>query len=580
MNTSIEYFQLPGLISSGFLIIAILIMFKINSSMHGGLYKTIWWTALILLLLFTYFNLLITVQVLLEFNLQQSPTFNSMQLCGSVFSFVVVFAGLKTTTDLKVTNISKRYLDKVMKSMSSYLIVTDSNFQIQKVNEALCIEMGIDESQLKGTNVSSIFFDCNLEELVQNYSEQSEAYIMSYNTELKSVMLTGEVIYRNSNEVDGYVFIAFNNYQKEITRLYSYFRSIFDHSEFAIITTDLDGSITGANPAAERYFEKSEEDMVMCMTPEDLHCTECLDEFAEQLGSTDESDAMSILRGHVNEGKTVNQEMLMRRKNNTLFPALITINAIKDEGQTIGYFEIIADLTEKKKVEEELRKVNKELKDFAHIVSHDLKAPLRAISSLSSWLQEDYAEQLGTEGQEQFKLINSRVSRMENLINGILEYSRVGRIKEDEATEDLNEIVNDVKDAIVPKENFEVIIEGILPSLNIDRTRTQQIFQNIISNAVKYMDKSLGKIQVACQQDNNNWTFSIKDNGPGIEKQYFEKIFQIFQTLSPRDEYESTGVGLAIVKKSVELYGGKVWLESIKNLGTTFFFTIPKTFNT
>ncbi|PIB34733.1 hypothetical protein BFP72_04580 [Reichenbachiella sp. 5M10] len=551
-------------------------MFRIYGSMNGGLYRIIWWVSLVLLLTFLVFNLNLTLQALFQSNWEHNISLLSLQLSASVFSLVVVYAGLKTTTELKTTNISKRYLDKVMESMSSYLIVTDKNYHIQKVNEALCIEMGVDETQMKGTNVSSIFFDCNIEELVQNYSEQSEAYIMSHNTELKSVMLTGEVIYRNSGEVDGYVFIAFNNYQKEITRLYSYFRSIFDHSEFAIITTDLDGSITGANPAAERYFEQSEEDMVMCMTPEDLHSSDCLHEMVEQIESDNEENAMNTLLRHVNEGKTINQETLMRRKDDRLFPALVTINAIKDDGKAIGYFEIIADLTEKKKAEEELRKVNKELKDFAHIVSHDLKAPLRAISSLSSWLQEDYAEQLGQEGQEQFKLINSRVTRMENLINGILEYSRVGRAKGEEITEDLNEIVQDVKDAIVPKENFEVSIETHLPTLNIDRTRAQQIFQNIISNAVKYMDKSLGEIKINCQQDNGNWVFSVKDNGPGIEKQYFDKIFQIFQTLNPRDEYESTGVGLAIVKKSVELYGGKVWLESIKNLGTTFFFTLPQ----
>ena len=149
-------------------------------------------------------------------------------------------------------------------------------------------------------------------------------------------------------------------------------------------------------------------------------------------------------------------------------------------------------------------------------------------------------------------------------------------IKEKAAKLDLNDILEDVKDSIVPTDRFEVNVANPLPAIQIDKTRIHQIFQNIISNSVKYMDKEYGKIDVRCEKENGYWKFSVADNGPGIEKQYFDKIFQIFQTLKPRDEYESTGVGLAVVKKSVEMYGGKVWLDSEPLKGTTFFFTLPE----
>ena len=224
----------------------------------------------------------------------------------------------------------------------------------------------------------------------------------------------------------------------------------------------------------------------------------------------------------------------------------------------------------------ELRAVNEELEQFAYVVSHDLKAPLRGVSQLSQWVVEDYENVLNTEGREHLHLMKQRIRRMYNLIDGILQYSRVGRVKERKQEIDLNLLVKNIIEAISPPSNITINVENILPVIYAEKTRIEQIFQNLISNAVKFNDKEEGLVTIFSEDVNTHWKFSISDNGPGIEKKYYERIYQIFQTLSPRDELESTGIGLTLVKKIVEIMGGKIWLESETGFGTTFYFTIDK----
>lgn len=242
----------------------------------------------------------------------------------------------------------------------------------------------------------------------------------------------------------------------------------------------------------------------------------------------------------------------------------------------------ILEADELRKVEEERLRViedlnfaNRELKDFAYIVSHDLKAPLRAIGSLTNWLWEDYGDKLGEEGKEQLDLLSERVKRMDALINGILSYSRAGTINEDKSEVDLNDTLREVIETIVPPEGISVSLSERLPRINCEKTRIFQVFQNLVSNGIKYMDKPEGEIKIGYSEDQGNMVFSVSDNGPGIEEKYFKKIFTIFQTLNPRDDVEGTGVGLSLVKKIVEMYDGKVWIASEQGKGSTFYFSLP-----
>ena len=235
------------------------------------------------------------------------------------------------------------------------------------------------------------------------------------------------------------------------------------------------------------------------------------------------------------------------------------------------------EISEKRKAEliKEVKSIKHELEDFAYIVSHDLKAPLRGIKTLVDWISTDYANKLDQEGKEQLDLLSGRVGRMHNLIDGILQYSRIGRMKEERVKVDLDKHLPEIIDMIAPPENITITIENKLPIIECEQTRIFQVFQNLISNALKYMDKPQGRIIIGCVEENGFWKFSIADNGPGIEEKYHQKIFQLFQTLSARDDFESTGVGLTLVKKIVELYGGKIWIGSKVGQGSTFFFTLP-----
>jgi len=263
----------------------------------------------------------------------------------------------------------------------------------------------------------------------------------------------------------------------------------------------------------------------------------------------------------------------------------IIVSPIKDADDSIDRLLAVSrDVTERKKAEqrqaqllEQLEKTNQELKDFAYIVSHDLKAPLRGIKTLTEWITTDYADKLDDNGKEQMNLLAGRVDRMHNLIDGILQYSRAGRVEEEKVVVNLNELVTEAIDMIAPPENITITVENELPTIECEQTRIMQVFQNLLSNAVKYMDKPQGQIKVGCVEENGFWEFSVADNGPGIEEKYFEKIFQLFQPLAPRDESESTGIGLTIIKKIVEMYGGKTWVQSKVGSGSTFFFTLPKT---
>jgi light-regulated signal transduction histidine kinase (bacteriophytochrome) len=237
----------------------------------------------------------------------------------------------------------------------------------------------------------------------------------------------------------------------------------------------------------------------------------------------------------------------------------------------------VMSVDECEKLLKQIESINKEFQDFVYIISHDLKAPLRAINALSDWIATDYADKFDNDGKEQLKMLTTRVNRMQNLLDGVLQYSRIGRVKEDPVPIDFNQLLPEIIKLLGAPANIHIIVEGKLPVITSEPTRIQEVFQYLLSNAVRFMDKPEGFIKVACVEENGSWKFSVADNGPGIPEQHFEKIFRLFQTLQAKDQFESTGAGLTLAKKIVELYGGKIWLTSTVGQGSTFFFTLPKT---
>jgi len=234
------------------------------------------------------------------------------------------------------------------------------------------------------------------------------------------------------------------------------------------------------------------------------------------------------------------------------------------------------DLTERKRVENELIEKNHELDQFAYIVSHDLKAPLRAINNLSQWIEEDIGSAASDEICENLKLLRGRVKRMENLIQGILEYSRVGRIESPVIQCDVGQLLEEIIQDLNPPPKFVIQIVGEMPIFATQVVKLRQVFTNLIGNAIKHHHRTDGRIQITVQDTGDFYLFAVSDDGPGIEASNHEKIFTIFHVLQPRDQKESTGVGLAIVKKIVEEQKGKIMLTSQQNQGTVFSFTWAK----
>ncbi len=280
----------------------------------------------------------------------------------------------------------------------------------------------------------------------------------------------------------------------------------------------------------------------------------------------------------------LNFEEPQTREDGSQITLLTSKVPLKDpQGSVIGVLGIYTDITERKALEcqqvellKNLEQKNQELIDFAHIVSHDLKAPLRGIRTLGEWLVIDYADKLGEEGRKKIELIVDRAERMRRLIDGILQYSRLGHTPEERIPVDFGKLVNQIISDLAPPNHISITIDCKLPTLVAESTCVQQVFQNLISNAIKHMDKTQGEIHINGRVDNGMWVFSVRDNGIGIAPEHFERIFQIFQTLSSRETSDSTGVGLTVTKKIVESHGGTIWVESEVGQGSTFYFTLPQ----
>lgn len=282
-------------------------------------------------------------------------------------------------------------------------------------------------------------------------------------------------------------------------------------------------------------------------------------------------------------GDSNSYELKVKNKNNEfkhwLVSAAPSYNLLGDIDGSIG---IHLDITALKNLElqkelilKELEISNNQLHEYAHIVSHDLKSPLRSIDALVSWIKADNVGKFDKITTQNFQLLDTTLETMEKLISNVLKYSSAGsKAKEKEKDIDLNSTVSNLKNMLLIPANISIKVLNKLPTVKGDKTKFQQLFQNLLSNAIKFCDKENGVIEINYVDNNTFHQFSIKDNGIGIKKKYHDKIFQIFHSLNTRKD--STGVGLSIVKKIINLHEGDIWLESEPNVGTTFYFTIKK----
>lgn len=350
-------------------------------------------------------------------------------------------------------------------------------------------------------------------------------------------------------------------------------RAILGSAADAIITFNGDYRVELINAAGEEIFQYSANEIL----GEDIHLI--VPEYA------------------VDNPLELQVESIGQRKDGTQFPMELSVAPVDQaedaaSGSTQSkmiYIAVMRDITERKKAQQaqkdasdqlaaqakELERINKELDQFAYIASHDLKAPLRAIANLSEWIADDLEESMTEDTRKQLNLLKGRVHRMENLINAILQYSRVGRTTIEAKTINVTELLAEIIDSLSPPALFAIEVGTNMPTLSTPEVLLTQVFTNLISNAIKYHDEDAGRILITAISSGDFIQFCVADDGPGIAPEYYDKIFVIFQTLQARDKVESTGVGLTIVKKIIEGQGGRIWIEPNEPRGTKFCFTWP-----
>ncbi len=277
-------------------------------------------------------------------------------------------------------------------------------------------------------------------------------------------------------------------------------------------------------------------------------------------------------------------ETIYQTKDEQLRPMLFTVAVLRNDAGIIQGLVLVAqDIADAKQIAEDLLQKtralecsNKALDQFAYVVSHDLKAPLRAIANLSQWIEEDLQELMSPDTRKQMDLLRGRVLRMEGLINGVLEYSRIGRVTAKIEDVDTQALLNDIIDGLPIPAGYTITISPNMPCFATLRVHFGQVFGNLLSNAIKYRARDDGCVTLSVVEKGEFYEFSVADDGCGIAPEHHEKVFVIFQTLASRDRTDSTGIGLTLVKKIVEGAGGKITLESEEGHGATFRFTWPK----
>ena len=350
------------------------------------------------------------------------------------------------------------------------------------------------------------------------------------------------------------------------------FRNLVESAPDAFVIANEQGEIQIVNSETERLFGYSQKELIG-KNIETLLPNNFQDDISI---SKDESEETEELK-NVGFG----MECIGRRKDGTDFPAEVNLSPI-NTGKESVIAATIRDSTERKKFEgilknqkKALESKNQELEKFAYIISHDLKAPLRAVTTLTEFIEEDLAEIGHQEVNDKLHLLKNRVRRMDRLIHDILEYSKIGLEKAQLSDFDPHVIISESVEALQPPENCKIVIEGSITKVHSSKSRFFQLMLNLIGNAIKYNDKENMEIKILFENVKDFHTFKIVDNGMGIEPKYHDKIFELFQGLNTNKEIDSTGVGLSVCKKITEELGGVLTVDSKLNEGSTFTFTLP-----
>lgn len=365
--------------------------------------------------------------------------------------------------------------------------------------------------------------------------------------------------------------------------------AILASSTYLIIAVDPEGQVILFNKQAEESLGYQASEVINKATPLLWHDKDEIErrakELSKELGKPVAADfAVFSTKALAEGGET--REWTFIRKDGSRFPGLLVTTSLNyNRDKVVGFVGIINDLSQQKEMErvlpqynEDLKRSNQALEAFAYAASHDLKAPLRVIDNASKWLQEDLKEHLSGENLENMVLLRSRVKRMEKLLDDLLAYSRVGRITDEHYLEIVNgkELITDILELLNPPAGFKIEINPKFYDIKINRMPLKQIILNLINNAIKHHESQTGVISLDVIDEGDHYVFSVRDDGPGIPPEFHDEVFKMLRTLKPRDQVEGSGMGLAMVKKYIEVYGGEIRIEPNHPRGAVFKFIWPK----
>jgi PAS domain S-box-containing protein len=503
-------------------------------------------------------------------------------------------------TERKKTEIALRDSERRYASLANLSPVgiwrSDLDGNVIYVNDRCCEIIGLSLLESLGTNWAMALHPDDRDRVLQLWRQALEDHLPCHSEHrfihadgsIRWVIASASAETDEENRVIGYIGTITDISDRKIAeealrQANDNLQTLIDASPLPIVEIALDTTVLLWNPAAEKLFGWKAQEVLgkpLSIVP-DEKIEECC-----------------MLRQAVARGETFfGVETYRCRSNGEIVDVLISAAPLTSENGTVTSMMLIFnDVTERKQAElqlqqqaQELRQLNEaleqttcelsernqELDRFTYTVSHDLKAPLRAIANLSQWIAEDLEGQLEEENQHQLELLHSRVHRMEALIDGLLGYSRIGRTEVATETVDVGQLLSEVLDSLAPPPSFTIVIQPPMPTVVVKRLLLNQVFSNLISNAIKHNNRPDGRLEISTTQKGQYYEFSVADNGPGIAPEYHERVFGIFETLKGRDVQESTGIGLSIVKKIVETEGGEITLESELGSGATFRFTWP-----
>ena len=338
-------------------------------------------------------------------------------------------------------------------------------------------------------------------------------------------------------------------------------RRILESNRDCIKVMDLDGRLTYMNDYGQLLMDV------------DDFSTVAESQWLEFWQGSDRESAQTAFSTALAGGVSQFDGSCITNKGTPKWWEVIVTPILAADGQVSQILSVSRDITDRKQTQADLEKRHKELNSFVYVVSHDLKAPLRAVANLSQWIEDDLEGQLTADNQSQMNLLRSRVQRMSSTIDGLLDYARCGHNDEEIRLVEVAKLLVDVIDSVDPPPTFTINLPTEMPTFFAKRLPLFQVLVNLIGNGIKHHHSEAGAIQISIEDHGDFYEFAIADNGPGIAPEHQEQMFKIFQAVNPQNRSDSTGIGLAIVKKTIEAEGGAIWLKSELGKGTTFYFT-------